>query len=92
MSKMIFLEIFLNDQQLLRIKEYIPKKHFAYNSAPFHPTDMVLYSKFTFRHFLWVHTNKFSAFNFKKLAITVPKGGVWILGPLAVGQKVDELA
>ena len=99
MSKMIFLEIFLYDQHLLRIKENLSKKHFAYNSAPFHPTDMVLYSKFTFRHFLWAHTNKFSTFNLKKIAITVPEGGVWakmanfwILRRLAVGQKVDESA
>ena len=43
--------------------------------------------------------NKFSVFNLKKLAITVPEGGVWakmanfrILGGLVVGQKVDKLA
>ena len=97
MKEIIYLEIFHYDQQLLRIKENPSNMHFAHNLSPFHPTEMVLYSKFTSRHFLWAHINKFSVFNFKKLAITVPEGGVWpkmvnfwILIRLAVGQKVDK--
>ena len=99
MNEMIFLEIFLYDQQLLRIKENLSNMHFAHNSAPFHPTEMVLYSKFTSRHFLWAHINKFPVLNLKNLVITIAKGGVWakmanfeILGCGVVGQKVDELA
>ena len=49
MNKMIFLEIFLYNQQLLRIKENLSNMHFAHKLAPFHPTEMVLYSKFQYQ-------------------------------------------